>query len=169
MKVRMLSLPMALLASALFAILSGLSGLSNLAIANSAEDEVLKRIRPIGHVNTIKPIETVKAAAVAAPPAEDKTPEPVEVAAVEPVAATAPDGKKIYDSFCFACHATGAANAPKLGDKEAWAPRIAQGKDALIHSALNGKIPAMPPRGTCMSCTDEDLKAVVEYMISQGQ
>ena len=78
------------------------------------------------------------------------------------------DGQKIYQASCQACHATGAAGAPKVGDKEAWAPRIATGIDALTASAIKGKN-AMPPKGACMSCTDADLKAAIEYMISQSQ
>jgi cytochrome c5 len=78
------------------------------------------------------------------------------------------DGQKIYQTSCQACHATGAAGAPKLGDKEAWAPRIATGMDAMLTSAINGKN-AMPPKGACMSCSDADLKAAIEYMVSQSQ
>ena len=77
-------------------------------------------------------------------------------------------GKQLYQKSCQACHATGVANAPKLGDKAAWAPRIATGMDALVASAINGKN-VMPPKGTCMSCSDDDLKAAVEYMVSQSQ
>jgi cytochrome c5 len=82
--------------------------------------------------------------------------------------AEAIDGQQVYMKACVACHATGVAGAPKLGDKEAWAPRIATGMDALMNSAINGKN-VMPPRGTCASCSDEELKAAVEYMVSQSQ
>jgi cytochrome c5 len=78
------------------------------------------------------------------------------------------DGQKTYQTYCQACHATGAANAPKLGDKEAWAPRIATGMDTMLAVATKGK-GAMPPKGTCMSCSDEELKAAIEYMVSQSQ
>ena len=78
------------------------------------------------------------------------------------------DGQQIYQSSCQACHATGAAGAPKVGDKEAWAPRIATGVDAMLAVAIKGK-GAMPPKGTCMSCTDDQLKAAIEYMVSQSQ
>jgi len=78
------------------------------------------------------------------------------------------DGQQVYQNTCQACHATGAAGAPKVGDKAAWAPRIATGMDALVASAINGKN-VMPPKGTCTSCSDEDLKAAVEYMVSQSQ
>ncbi len=84
--------------------------------------------------------------------------------------AFAADVDKTYGTFCQACHATGAANAPKLGDKAAWAPRIAKGMDALMKSAQNG-VPgtAMMAKGTCMSCTDADLKAAVEYMVNNSK
>lgn len=85
----------------------------------------------------------------------------VEVAAVPAAAPAAPatadagNGKKVYDASCMACHSTGAAGAPKLGDKAAWAPRIAQGLDTLHTHAVKG-IRAMPPRGTCAACSDDD-------------
>lgn len=85
---------------------------------------------------------------------------------VEPVAA-ARDGQMIYKAACFACHDAGVAGAPKLGDKAAWAPRIAKGSDALYSTLQNG-LNAMPPKGTCMNCNDDELKAVLDYMIEQG-
>jgi cytochrome c5 len=78
------------------------------------------------------------------------------------------DGQQVYQSSCQACHATGAAGAPKVGDKEAWAPRIAQGMDTLQKHATEG-LRAMPPKGACATCTDEDLKGAIEYMVSQSQ
>ncbi len=78
------------------------------------------------------------------------------------------DGEQIYKQSCQGCHATGAAGAPKLGDKAAWAPRIATGMDAMVASSINGK-GVMPPKGTCMSCSDDDLKAAVEYMVNQSK
>ena len=84
----------------------------------------------------------------------------------EPQAASV-DGQKIYQASCQSCHAAGVAGAPKLGDKEAWAPRIAKGKDALLMSVTNG-LNVMPPKGTCMSCSDEELSAAVDYMVEQG-
>jgi cytochrome c5 len=83
-------------------------------------------------------------------------------------AAGAADGKKIYDSACTACHATGVANAPKLGDKAAWAPRIEQGMDTLVQSALKGK-GAMPPKGGNASLSDADMRAAIEFMVSQAK
>ena len=77
-------------------------------------------------------------------------------------------GKKIYDTKCMACHAAGVAGAPKLGDKAAWAPRIATGMDAMMAIVMTGKN-AMPPKGTCMDCSDADLKAAVEYMVNAAK
>lgn len=72
-------------------------------------------------------------------------------------------GEKIYKTNCLVCHAAGVAGAPKMGDKGAWAPRVAQGMDVLLSHAVKG-FKAMPPKGTCASCSDADLKAAIEYM-----
>jgi cytochrome c5 len=77
------------------------------------------------------------------------------------------DGQKIYQGSCQACHTAGVAGAPKVGDKDAWAPRIAKGNDALLSSVKNG-LNAMPPKGACMSCTDAELQAAIAYMVEQG-
>jgi cytochrome c5 len=77
------------------------------------------------------------------------------------------DGQSTYTKTCSLCHGAGVAGAPKFGDKVAWAPRIANGVDALAASVKSGK-GAMPPKGTCMDCSDADLKAAVEYMISHA-
>jgi len=110
----------------------------------------------------------------AAPPAEAPEPAAEPAAAEEPAAdmpaeteTAAVDGQKIYDTTCHACHAAGVAGAPKLGDKAAWAPRIAKGTDALLSSVKNG-LNAMPPKGTCMACSDEQLRAAMLYMVQQG-
>ena len=78
------------------------------------------------------------------------------------------DGAATYKQTCMACHAAGAANAPKLEDKAAWKPRIAQGKDALYASVLNGK-GAMPPKAGRADLSDDVLKAAVDYMVSQAK
>ncbi len=98
------------------------------------------------------------------------------VAAVSaPAAAPAPAkagsdgaGKKTYETVCFACHAAGVAGAPKFGDKAAWAPRVAQGKDALHASALKGK-GAMPPKGGNTALSDADVSAAVDYMVAAAK
>ena len=69
-----------------------------------------------------------------------------------------------YASSCGACHAVGAAGAPKTGDVEAWAARMSEkGMDGLIASVRNG-INAMPPGGLCNSCSDEEHAALINYM-----
>lgn len=68
-----------------------------------------------------------------------------------------------YQRTCFACHGTGAAGAPKAGDKAAWEPRLAKGIDELLNSVKNGK-GVMPPMGLCADCTDEDFKGLIEMM-----
>jgi cytochrome c5 len=79
--------------------------------------------------------------------------------------ALAADGKAVYDKTCVACHAAGVANAPKLGDKAAWAPRVATGKDALFTSVVKGK-GAMPPKAGAADLKDEDIKAAIDYMLA---
>jgi len=66
------------------------------------------------------------------------------------------------------CHGTGVAGAPKVGDKDAWAQRIAQGNEKLYENAIKG-IKAMPPRGTCADCSDADLKAAVDHMVEKSK
>jgi len=78
------------------------------------------------------------------------------------------DGKTTYDTKCAVCHAAGVAGAPKFGDKAAWEPRIATGMDAMLAIAISGK-GAMPPKGTCMDCSDDDLKASIQYMVDAAK
>lgn len=80
-------------------------------------------------------------------------------------AAHAADGKAVYDKTCVACHAAGVANAPKFGDKAAWAPRVASGKDALLASVIKGK-GAMPPKAGAADLKDDDIKAAIEFMLA---
>ncbi len=94
----------------------------------------------------------------------------VEFAAAAPAAAKGGkvDGKAVYETTCVACHGTGAAGAPKFGDKAAWTPRIRTGEPALLKSALNGKN-AMPPRGGNSSLSDAEVRAALEYMTSHSR
>jgi cytochrome c5 len=81
-------------------------------------------------------------------------------------------GEKTYKMACFACHGTGAAGAPKLGDKAAWAPRIAQGADKLNEHAVKGftgKSGVMPPKGGRTDLSDADVMAAVDYMVSNSK
>ena len=78
-------------------------------------------------------------------------------------------GKEIYDQFCFSCHTPGLSGSPKLGDVEAWAPRIAKGPELLLKTTKEGIPPAMPAMGLCSRCTDEELNAAIDYMVVNSQ
>ena len=81
-------------------------------------------------------------------------------------AAAAKSSEDIVKEVCAACHQAGVANAPKLGDKAAWAPRLKLGLDGLMQSVIKGK-GAMPPRaGT--SLTDAELAGTVVFMANQA-
>lgn len=103
----------------------------------------------------IKPVGQVNVGAVAA-------------AAATTTESTGPrSGDQVYNASCMACHGTGVAGAPKVGDKAAWAERAAKGVDGLLTNAING-INAMPPKGTCAACSDDELKAAIEYMLKES-
>jgi cytochrome c5 len=103
------------------------------------------------------PAATAPAPAAAAPPAAAPT-----------AAGAKPDGKKVFDTTCHVCHGTGVAGAPKFGDKAAWAPRLAQGIDTLVKTALTGK-GAMPPKGGNNALSDAEVRAAVEYMAAAAK
>ncbi len=161
-------------------MLLGLAGCSGNDEETMSTDEINKLIAPVGKLNTGAP-KTVESPVVAA--SADSAPAPADTssAAPAPVAAPAPatpapvaarSGKQVYDTACFACHATGAAGAPKLGDKAAWGPRIAQGMDTLVSHAINGfqgQTGVMPPKGTCAACSNDELKAAVKYMVDNSK
>jgi cytochrome c5 len=102
-----------------------------------------------------------EATEAAAEPAADAA--PMEVAA----AATEFDAAGAYQMSCNACHGTGAAGAPMLGDAGAWEARMEKGMEALMSNVING-VGAMPARGICLTCSDEDLQAIVNYMLAQN-
>jgi cytochrome c5 len=157
-------------------------------VSAPADVDVASRIKPVGEV-VVEPAAGAKSPdganasasgatkAAAAPPAAAATapataaaaPAPavaaVATTAAAPAAAAKPDGKKIYDTACMACHGAGIAGAPKFGDKVAWAPRIKLGIDALHATAIKGK-GAMPPKGGNVSLPDADVKAAVDYMVA---
>jgi cytochrome c5 len=80
------------------------------------------------------------------------------------------DPETVYTTYCFACHGTGANNAPVMGNAEQWAPRVAKGIDALYDSAINGfNNGAMPPKGLCTTCSDDEVKATVDHILAQSE
>ncbi|HJW25004.1 MAG TPA: c-type cytochrome [Rhodocyclaceae bacterium] len=80
----------------------------------------------------------------------------------------AKDGATVFNTVCSACHNTGAAGAPKAGDKAAWAPRLAQGTETLYKSALGGK-GAMPPKGGASNLSDDEVKAAVDFLVAKAK
>ncbi len=106
-----------------------------------------ENIKPVGAVN----VGTAPAAPSAAPAA----------------AAGPRSGEEVYNAHCAACHGTGVAGAPKVGDAAAWAPRAAQGIDTLLSHATNG-LNMMPPKGTCGACSEDELKGAIEHMLSNS-
>jgi cytochrome c5 len=87
-----------------------------------------------------------------------------QTAAATPVKSAAADGKSVYESTCIACHRLGVANAPKFGDKKAWAEHLMHGTEHLYENALKGK-GAMPPRGGNPTLSDAEVKGAVDYML----
>ncbi|MEN9473986.1 MAG: putative cytochrome c family protein [Pseudomonadota bacterium] len=103
----------------------------------------------------------------AAPAAAPAAPAP----AAAPVAENAV-GKKVYGNVCSMCHATGAAGAPKPGDKADWGPRIAQGNDMLYKHAIEGFTGVkgvMPARGASVGLSDDEVKSAVDFMVAQSR
>jgi cytochrome c5 len=136
----------ALLAIALLATM-----LVQTVIASTIEDEITARIKKAGSV-CIQGDDCGQATAGTA------------------TAANATGGADaIYNASCSTCHSVGVAGAPKLGDKDAWTPRISKGMDALYASVFNGIAPGMPARGLCFTCSDDDLRAVVDLMVDQSK
>lgn len=107
------------------------------------------------------------AAPAAAPEPAAAAPEATSAVEAAPVVNIAA-GIETYAANCFVCHDTGAAGSPKLGDKAAWAPRIAKGQEALYASSING-LNAMPAKGGNPSLDEDTIKAAVDYMISAAQ
>lgn len=73
---------------------------------------------------------------------------------------------ELYQQSCIACHASGAAGAPKTHDVASWAPRMAQGRASVMNNMLKG-IGGMPPRGLCANCSEEELWAISEFMAAE--
>tara|TARA_B100000929_G_C15503603_1_gene418159 strand:- start:1915 stop:2370 length:456 start_codon:yes stop_codon:yes gene_type:complete len=81
------------------------------------------------------------------------------------VVASSRSGEEVYNSSCSACHSSGVLGAPKAGNKDDWSSRLEGGISALLKSSISGK-GAMPPKGTCGSCSDDELLAAIEFMVN---
>ncbi len=79
------------------------------------------------------------------------------------------DAAAKYQSTCFACHGTGAAHAPEVGDYIEWEIRLEKGLETLVQNTINGLNGIMPARGLCTDCSDDELRQIVEYMLENSQ
>jgi cytochrome c5 len=122
-------------------------------LAFASTNDIAERIKKVGDVcveGAECPSETVVPMAVA----------PMDVVA---------DVESNFNKSCATCHNVGVAGAPKFADAAAWAPRVAKGMEALYASTINGLPPAMPQKGMCFSCSDDELRALVDYMVDAAR
>ncbi len=133
-------------------------GQTSRAVAERGPDspaQLLSRIAPIGQV---------------ALPAE----EIVAIEAPEPATQPVPElmsGPQVYNSACLACHGAGIGGAPKIGDPEIWAPRLAKGMTVLEDHVINGyqgEAGYMPPKGGRIDLSDEEVLAAMRYMVEES-
>ena len=89
----------------------------------------------------------------------------VNMATAGPAGNVLKTGEEVYKATCMACHGAGVANAPKFGDKKAWAMHLMHGTEHVYENALKGK-GAMPPKGGNAALSDEAVKAAVDYMLA---
>lgn len=135
---------MKVLAAALVAF-----GLTAGAVMASVEDQIRERISPVGEVCL----------------------EGEDCGTAEPAAASSDgprSGEDVYAAACQSCHASGVAGAPVFGETDAWSDRVDKGMETLVDHAING-FNAMPAKGGCSSCSDEEIQVAVEYMMDEVQ
>jgi cytochrome c5 len=134
--------------------------------AGVKEDQVVVGAPAAGDGKAAQRVELLLAAGAAAAPAPAAATAPAAAAATG--GGSKADGKGIYDKTCVTCHSIGVAGAPKVGDKAAWAPRLAGGVGALVQSAIKGK-GAMPPKGGNAALSEAEIKAAVEHMVASSK
>lgn len=78
------------------------------------------------------------------------------------------DPARTYAQSCAACHNSGAAGAPRFGNSADWSARLEKGMDVLVEHTINGFNNIMPPKGMCFTCSDEDLRAMVQYILDES-
>lgn len=138
--------PLLFALAAAFSATAGAMGSS--PAASNGDEAVAARIKPVAHVEFVSDGKSGDAKPGDAKPGEAKS------------------GEDIVKATCSACHQTGAAGAPKIGDKAAWAPRLAQGLDGLVKSATAGKN-AMPPKGGA-TVSELELTRAIVYMTNKS-
>lgn len=123
------------------------------AASAASNEDIIERISPVGSVCLIG--DACAGGATVASAGSGNGPQ---------------DPEMIYNTYCVACHGTGANDSPIMGDAEAWAPRLDKGIDTLYENAINGfNENAMPAKGLCMACSDEAVRATVDYILSAVQ
>lgn len=124
------------------------SGVVAVSAVASTDDDIKARIAPVG-------ASCMSGDECAAAPA--------------PAVASGPkSGKEVYGSFCTTCHGAGVMGAPKTGNAADWAPRISKGMETLYTHALNG-FNAMPAKGMCAACSEDEVKAAVDYLVESAK
>ena len=151
----------------LFAVTLVLLGLARVISGRSVEAHLQED--PVYQRELLARIEPVARVAVAGQDnsaLEPPTPAPAAAAAA------ALGGEDVYNQACVACHGAGVAGAPKLADKAAWGPRIAQGADTLHQHAIagfQGKAGFMPPKGGRTDLSDQSVINAVDYMVAAAK
>lgn len=132
---------LALLATVLFMTAALMGAFSNIAPEDSLRKQafILERIKPVARVSFEQP---------------------------KPAVAVKLSGQQVYNNACAACHAAGVMGAPKVGAKDQWEPRFAQGLDTLVTHAVNG-IRAMPAKGGNPALTEENIRESIAYMLNE--
>ncbi|GAD31194.1 c-type cytochrome [Photobacterium leiognathi] len=125
----------------LFAILTGFAVAGTAVATDMSNEAIAERIKPVGNLYL-----------------EGEAP-------VVEVAADHRSGEAVYNTFCAACHTSGVMGSPKKGVASDWTERLAKGKDVLADHAING-FNAMPAKGSCMDCSDEEIVAAIDHMIA---
>ena len=119
-----------------------------LELTANQEQQVAERIAPEGHVSMAGQVASVSSSSASA--------------------GAARSGSDIYASNCIACHSSGVAGAPILGDVAAWTARLTKGVETVYTNAING-IGAMPARGTCMDCSDDEVIAAIDHILENSK
>ena len=158
--------------AAMSAVFLALMGYAAFCPWNPSADErdaeaIAARLQKVGSVVIAEAAAApAEAASAEAAPAE-AAPAAAPAEAAPAAALDAEAGKKLYNTTCQMCHAAGIGGAPKFGNKEEWAPRIATGMDAMMKVVFEGK-GAMPARGSS-SASDDELRAAVQYMTDNAK
>ena len=129
-------------------------GVVEVVSASAVDDAIAQRIKPVGSV-CVEGQPCAKATAATSDTAASGS--------------SGGGGEATFNKVCATCHKTGVAGAPKFGSYKDWEPRITQGMDKLYNAAIHGLPPGMPAKGTCFTCTDDQLKAAVDNMVEAAK